>query len=246
VAIVGARAADEPGQSLAFQIASDLASEGVIVVSGGAVGIDQAAHRGSLAGGGKTVIVLGCGLDVDYPAGSRELRGAVTRSGAVVTELSPGASPKPHHFPRRNRLVAALSEAVLVVQAGVRSGALSTAGIARKLGRPVLAVPGTPGAALTRGTHGLLRRGALLAEGADDVLRAMDRRRRSAEPRREAAAPQLDGLEALLHESIRKGSLSADELARSVDRPVSEVLVALLGLEMQGLVVNRGGCYERS
>ena len=164
VALVGSREADRQGTAFASELAADLAGHGVTVVSGGARGIDQAAHWGAIEGGGATVVVLGCGLAVDYPKGSAELREAAAASGAVVTELEADVPPRPGNFPRRNRIVAALSDAIVVVQAAARSGALSTARLGRELGRPLLAVPGLPGAPLSAGTHGLLREGAILAE----------------------------------------------------------------------------------
>jgi len=249
VSIVGSRAADRGGITFASRLAFDLAEQGVTIVSGGARGIDQAAHSGALDAGGRTVIVLGCGLDVDYPKGSGPLRVRAASAGAVVTELDDGTPPLPGHFPRRNRIVAALADAVIVVQAGARSGALSTARRAQDIGRPVLAVPGTPGAALTRGTHGLIKRGALLTEGPEDVLAAMGRnlfpqRRLITHP--EAPVPCLSGLPAAVHESLLGVPASADELARSVDQPVGDVLAALVDLELRGLVRSQGGCYERT
>lgn len=247
VAVVGARAADRQGLRLTRELASDLARAGVTVVSGGANGIDKAAHLGALEGGGSTVMVLGCGLEVEYPAGSFELRARVAASGAVISELEPREKPRPLHFPRRNRIVAALSDAVVVVQAGERSGALVTARMGRALGLKVLAVPGLPNAALTRGTHGLLRAGALLAEGAGDVLTAIGLGPMSVGSER--ARPHgvhLTGVSAAIFEWLSRGPASTDDLARGLKRPVSEILAALVELEVDGLVACNGGCYERS
>lgn len=244
VAIVGSRAADRLGLRLTRRIAADLASAGVTVISGGARGIDQAAHRGALDSGGPTVMVLGCGIDVDYPRGSEELRREVAEAGAVISELAPDTPPRPGHFPRRNRIVAALVEAVLVVQAGAKSGALVTARMAREQGRPVLAVPGLPGAALTRGTHGLLRQGARLAESAADVLAAIGLEAGPGEL--PATPPKLSGLPGRVVRLLDQGPASAEEVARSVGRPVSEVLGLMVELELQGLVTCHAGCYERT
>jgi DNA processing protein len=246
VAVVGARAADRQGLRVARELASDLARAGVAVVSGGANGIDKAAHLGALEGGGATVMVLGCGLEVEYPAGSLELRARVAASGAVVSELEPLEKPRPLHFPRRNRIVAALSDAVVVVQAGERSGALVTARMGRALGLEVLAVPGTPNAPLTRGTHGLLRSGALLAEGAADVLTAMGLgpmsvRSGEARPR----GVRLSGVNAEIVDWLSGGPASTDDLARGLNRHVSEILAALVELEVDGIVACSGGNYER-
>lgn len=248
VAIVGSRSANRQGLRIAHELASDVARAGVTVVSGGARGIDWAAHTGALEGGGQTVMVLGCGHGVEYPKGCIALREQVSDAGAVISELPEDAKPRPLNFPKRNRIVAALAEALVVVQAGERSGALVTAKLAKGLDAPVLAVPGLPNTALTRGTHGLLRKGAILAESANDILTAI-----GLEPMREGACESLSGegsphLEGL-HEAVAKwldsGPASPDEMARGLKRPVGDVLATLVELEMEGLVSSHGGCYER-
>jgi DNA processing protein len=215
----------------------------VTVLSGGARGIDQAAHLGALDAGGVTVMVLGCGLAVDYPKGSWELRQRVAESGAVISELPPDAPPRPSQFPRRNRIAAALVDAVLVVQAGERSGALVTARLAQELGRKILAVPGMPGTPLTRGTHGLLRQGALLAESSRDVMTAIGLEAADAPPGE--PPPRLRGVAAKVVRLLDGGPTSAEEVARAIDRPVGEALALLVELELEGLVSCQAGCYER-
>jgi DNA processing protein len=160
VAIVGARRASAAGQAVARKIGRDLGRRGVPVVSGFAVGVDAAAHDGAIGWGGSSVGVLGCGLDVDYPRQHRELRQALATSGALVSEYAPADRPAPWRFPHRNRLIAALSRAVIVVEAGVMSGALSTARWAADLGREVLAVPGCILGPANAGSNLLLRDGA--------------------------------------------------------------------------------------
>lgn len=246
VAIVGARSANRQGLRMADELASDVARAGVTVVSGGARGIDWAAHTGALEGGGRTVMVLGCGHGVEYPKGSNALREQVTDAGAVVSELPVDARPRPLNFPKRNRIVAALADAVVVVQAGERSGALVTAKLAKGLDTKVLAVPGIPNTPLTRGTHGLLRGGAILVETADDILTAI-----GLEPMREGVrepslvAPKLEGLHEAVAKWLDSGPASPDELARGLKQPVSDVLSILVELELEGLVSSHGGCYER-
>ncbi len=242
-AIVGARSADAAGLSFARALAMGLARAGVVVVSGGARGIDQAAHTGALDGGGKTIMVLGCGLEVDYPRGSETLRRGVATTGAVVTELPPDTTPRPAHFPRRNRIIAALAEVVVVVQGGERSGALITARLAKALGRPVLAVPGRPGAPLTRAPHGLLRNGAGLVEHAADVLACMGLECPDDGVLRELGPTiRLTGLGAKIVRQLNRGPASVDELSRGLDWSVGEVLSGLVELEMDGVVTSRGGC----
>jgi DNA processing protein len=171
VAIVGSRHADLYGQEVAARFARYLAAAGVVVISGFARGIDEAAHQGALAAWrGRTVAVLACGMGVDYPRGHRWLAEAIAGQGALVSEFQNGATPRPWHFPRRNRTIAALAAVTLVVQATPRSGALLTAYHARRLGRPVCAVPGPVTSALSAGPHALVRDGATLVSHPEEVL----------------------------------------------------------------------------
>lgn len=175
VAVVGTRAASAYGLRVARATAEALARAGVVVVSGLARGVDGAAHAGAIAGGSATLAVLGCGADVVYPPEHVGLADDVAAHGALLSEHPPGTPPQPGHFPRRNRIVAALVQAVVVVEAGTSSGALLTARLAAEAGREVLAVPGPVDRGTHAGCHRLLRDGATLCEGADDVLRALGR-----------------------------------------------------------------------
>jgi len=170
VAVVGTRGASPYGLRVAHALGKALARAGLVVVSGLARGIDGAAHAGALAGGGPTVGVLGCGVDVVYPPEHAALAGEIAACGALLSEHPPRTSPHPGHFPRRNRIVAALSRAVIVVEAPLDSGALVTARLAADLGRDVLAVPGPVDRGTHAGCHRLLRDGARLCEGIQDVL----------------------------------------------------------------------------
>ena len=169
VAMVGARAATNYGTTVAHEIAADLAAEGVVVVSGGAFGIDTAAHRGALAAQGVTIAVLANGIDQVYPVGNTSLLHAVMATGVVMTELPPGMHPTRQGFLARNRLIAALGGATLVVEAAARSGSASTVTRALELGRDVMAVPGPVTSMMSVGTHELIRDGATLVISADDV-----------------------------------------------------------------------------
>ncbi len=177
VAIVGSRRATPQGLALARDLAAALVERGAVIVSGLAHGIDAAAHEGALRAGGTTVAVLGCGVDVPYPRRNRDLARRIRERGALVSEYWPGTPPAPWRFPARNRIVAGLAGAVAVVEAGRRSGALITADFALELGRPVLAVPGWPGAVASEGCNALLRAGAALLETAEDVIAEMSGRR---------------------------------------------------------------------
>ncbi|HYM21868.1 MAG TPA: DNA-processing protein DprA, partial [Vicinamibacterales bacterium] len=170
VAIVGSRAASPYAVSVAERLARDLARAGLVVVSGLARGVDSAAHRGALAGGGATIAVLGSGVDVIYPPEHEALAREIAQEGAVISELVAGTPPLPQFFPLRNRIISGLSRAVVVVEAGEKSGSLITARAALEQGRDVLAVPGNVLSGRNRGNHALLRDGAKIVESADDIL----------------------------------------------------------------------------
>jgi len=170
VAIVGSRAATPYGLEVAGQLAFDLASQGVTIVSGLARGADSSAHRGALRASGTTVGVLGSGVDVIYPREHLSLANAIVERGAIVSELPPGMRPDPGFFPRRNRIISGLSRAVVVIEANEKSGSLITARCAAEQGRDVLAVPGNVLTGRNRGAHALLRDGAKIVESADDIL----------------------------------------------------------------------------
>ncbi len=173
VAIVGSRRANNYGRSLAGKIAGDLAARGLTIISGGARGVDTAAHKGALAAGGRTIVVLGCGVDVNYPAENKALFTAVSESGAVISEFPLGSTPEPWRFPPRNRLISGMSLGVLVCQSPEASGALITASYAAEQGRDVYAVPGNVDDDRNSGCHKLIKDGAKLVESALDVFQEL-------------------------------------------------------------------------
>ncbi len=175
VAVVGARACSGYGAQVARTLASELAVSGVTVVSGMARGVDAEAHRGALDADGLTVAVLGCGIDRNYPAAHGELARRITEQGGVVSEYEPGVEPAPWRFPARNRIIAALADAVVIVEARNRSGALITVDLAMEIGRPIYAVPGEITSLLSEGTNDLIRHGhATALTSADQILAALD------------------------------------------------------------------------
>ena len=176
VAIVGSRRATPYGLDVAERLGAALGARGVTVVSGLARGIDSAAHRGALESGGRTIAVLGSGVDVIYPPENRRLAGRIVEAGAVISQFAPGTRPLPYHFPERNRVIAGLALAVVVVEAAEKSGALITAGFAAELGREVLAVPGRVSSPESRGAHRLIQDGAGLVQDADEVIAALPAR----------------------------------------------------------------------
>ncbi len=176
IALVGSRRATAYGLSAAETLAADLAARGVTIVSGLARGIDTAAHRGALRVGGRTIAVLGSGVDVVYPPENARLAEEIAARGALVSQFAPGTPPLPHHFPTRNAVIAGLSLAVVVVEAAERSGSLITARLAAELGREVLAMPGRATAPESRGANRLIQDGAALALGWEDVVAALPER----------------------------------------------------------------------
>ena len=171
VAVVGARSCTDYGAHVARRLAFDLAAAGVTVISGLARGIDGWAHRGALEAGGRTIAVLGCGIDRDYPRAHAELARQITQTGGILSEYEPGIAPEPWRFPARNRIVAALADVVVIVEARERSGALITVDLAMEIGRPIYAIPGETTSALSAGTNQLIRQGhATLITSAADVL----------------------------------------------------------------------------
>jgi DNA processing protein len=236
VAVVGTRAPDREGRRFARELGEALAGAGVVVVSGCALGIDAAAHEGALEAGGETIAILGTGVDVVYPAVHRALQERIAARGALVSELSPGTPPRREHFPQRNRIVAALSSATIVVQAGPRSGALSTAAIARRLGRPVVAVPWSPYEPRGEGTAALLRKGAAFAGSVADVLVvvgcAPNARTIAAGP----PAPPADPADAAIVAALSEGPLYLTEIVDETGLPASVAARKLFSLVQSGRV----------
>ena len=232
LAIVGSRHPTTAGERFARQVAADVAAAGVCVVSGLALGIDAAAHAGALDAGGRTAAVLGCGIDRLYPRRNAALGERVAASGAVVSEWGPGVLPAPWRFPARNRLIAALACATLVIEAGGRSGALITADWALALGRDVLAVPGAVWMALGEGTNRLLRAGAQPVTCAEDALDALGL---SPVPPR-TPAPPLEGLPGAVWAALRARPMRREEVALAIGGAAGVLGAALTELELGGLL----------
>jgi DNA processing protein len=210
------------------------------VVSGLARGIDGWAHRGALDAAGKTIAVLGCGVDRDYPRAHASLARQIEESGLLVSEYPPGVPPAPWRFPARNRLVAGLCLATVVVEARDRSGALITADLALEEGREVLAVPGEITSSLSRGTNALLRLGAVPVTGVEDVLEAIGISAPVA-----PLEPRYDGPIGVVLAALDAGAATADELARATGLASGVVAAALTELELSGVVDSRSGVYRR-
>jgi DNA processing protein len=239
VAIVGSRGASQYAKTMARTLAAGLSHAGIVVTSGMARGVDAAAHAGCLDAGGRTMAVLGTGVDVIYPAEHAALTERVIRSGLLVSELEPGERPYAWHFPRRNRIISGLSRAVVVVEASEKSGSLITARMALEQGREVMAVPGSVLYGRNRGAHALIKDGAMPVEDAADILDALGYRGRPAEP--------TDGngsaLEGALQEAGPEG-LDLDRLSKATGMEADAVLSALTALELDGRAERlTGGVY---
>jgi len=251
VAIVGSRRPSPYGEAVAEQLAADLARAGVVVVSGLALGCDAAAHRGALVGGGVTVAVMGTGVDIVYPASHARLAEEILAAGgALVSQFPNGTEPRRHHFPARNLTMAALSDAVVVVEAVQGSGALITAEAALDLHKEVMAVPGSIFSPLSVGTHALIRDGAGLVQNARDILAALGVGREVLDD--PLAAPsrlgfglpaERDGILVHLSDVL---AVSAAELARKLHLPIAEVLGRLTSLELDGAVRRHEAGYVRA
>lgn len=238
VAVVGARACSAYGRSVTRSLSRELAAAGLVVVSGMARGIDGEAHRGALEAGGTTVAVLGCGVDRDYPAAHAELARRIGEHGLVVSEYEPGIEPAPWRFPARNRIIAGLCSATVVVEARERSGALITADFALEEGRDVLSVPGEITSSLSAGTNALLRLGAIPVTCAGDVLELFD-----LEPVRAAHADlgaTAQAVLALLGDSPR----TADEISQAAGIEPAPLSASLMELELAGRITLEDGVYR--
>lgn len=243
VAVVGTRDPTPAGRLVAQQLARALASAGLTVVSGLARGVDGAAHRGALEANGRTLAVLGCGIDQTYPAQHRALRRQIEARGAVLSELPWGAAPLAHHFPRRNRIISGLSVGVLVTEAAARSGSLITARLAAEQGREVFAVPGPIHVEQSRGPNGLIKQGAKLVERVEDILEellpqleapARDRLMQRIGSGVAAAAP-LDGEETVVYNLLSFEPTPIDDLIVKSGLPAGTVNSLLLAMELRGL-----------
>jgi DNA processing protein len=251
VAIVGSRRPSPYGEAVAEQLGLELARAGVVVISGLALGIDAAAHRGALNGGGVTVAVMGTGVDVIYPAAHGALAEAILAGGgALVSQFPDGTAPRRHNFPARNYTMAALSDVVVVAEAAEGSGALITAEAALDLHKEVMAVPGSVFSPLSVGTHSLIRDGAGLVQNARDVLAALHLGGEVLDD--PLATPkglgfklpaERDGILSHLSDVL---ALNAAEIARKLQLPIAEVLGRLTALELDGAVRRHGGGYVKA
>lgn len=244
IAVVGSRHATDYGISTTRRLCMDLVRQGVTVVSGMARGVDTAAHAGAIAAGGKTVAVLGSGMDCIYPRENERLYHQIAENGAVITEFALGTGPDAHHFPARNRIISGISHGTVVVEATARSGSLITARLAADQGREVFAVPGNIHSFKSVGTHTLIKEGAKLVAHAWDVLDEFA----SIQPRRpedstppESPRPNLTEAEAVVMDNLEADPVHIDDLARKLCLPSGRLSGILLQLELKGLATQSPG-----
>ncbi len=243
VAVVGSRRGTEAGRAVTEEFARELAQAGCTVVSGLARGVDAAAHRGAIAGGGRTIAVLGCGVDLTYPPEHDRLRREIDLHGAVLSELPLGSPPHSGHFPRRNRIISGLSLGVIVTEAAINSGSLITARLAADQGREVFALPGFVKSGTSRGTNALLKEGATLVESAQDVLDVLEPqldpwlRARLTRIAPSAPSPEpLSDQERAVANALSEEPSTIDNVVEATKLPVASVMAALLSLELKRLI----------
>jgi len=240
VAIVGTRRVTAYGRQVAENIAGSLARNGLTIISGLARGVDSIAHQAALDAGGRTIAVMGSGLDRIYPPENRHLAGQIRENGALISEFSPGTPPEASNFPQRNRLISGLSLAVIVIEAGQKSGALITAGFAADQGREVFAVPGNITSPGSVGTNRLIQNGAYPLLSAEQVLETLELSM-VAEHRSARVTLPSDAVEAQLFETLGLEPLHIDEITNRTEIPVEKVTATLALMELKGMVRQVGG-----
>lgn len=233
VAVIGSRKCSEYGLMAARVFSKPLAEAGVVIVSGMARGVDSMAHRGALSGGGKTIAVLGCGVDIVYPAENRELRNEIVSNGAVISEYPPGLSPRPAFFPARNRIISGLSQGVLVTEAGKKSGTLITVTQATEQGREVFAVPGNISSRLSDGTNNLIRDGATPVSDYTDILFAL----KISQPEEKKPEKKfvLARDEKQVYDTLGFDAVSVETIIETTNFNPGRVMLLLAQLEIKGL-----------
>ncbi|HEX9751251.1 MAG TPA: DNA-processing protein DprA [candidate division Zixibacteria bacterium] len=240
--VVGSRSATEYGVRITRQLVGEIAAAGIVIVSGFAQGIDTVAHTTALEASGQTIAVWGCGPDVIYPSENRALAERIVAQGMLVTEFPFGAAPERHHFPIRNRLIAALSDGVLVTQARARSGALLTAEHAVEQGKNVYAIPGEIGRDQFVGSHELLKQGARIVTSADDILSDFELSRAPGINKRATMPmPTLTDIEKRVYDGLGTSACPIDRLAVSLNLPAGECARVLVGLELKGVITRSAG-----
>ncbi len=241
IAIVGTRHPTEQGRIFGFGLARSLAENGIVVASGMAEGIDSVAHAGVLEAGGHTIAVWGCSLDYVYPPTNKSLAKRIRQDGTIYSEYLPGTHPDRTYFPERNRIISGLSDGVVVVEAGRKSGALITAAHALEQNRPIFAVPGHPSAPTSIGTNELIKSGAVLLTSADDVFSELPRLKGELVIKRITELPNLTPMEKEILDHCSVEPVQIDQISRAVRVPIEDLTQFLLALELKGIIRELSG-----
>jgi len=241
IAIVGSRSASEEGRHFASKLAIELTSDNISVVSGMARGIDTAAHRGVISAKGRTIAVFGSSLDIIYPPEGKVLAKEIINSGCIFSEHLPGTKPLGKNFPKRNRIISGLSQGIVVIEAALRSGALSTAGHALKQNREVFAVPGSPRHETSKGANKLIKDGATLLTSVDDIYNELPLLIGEIQANRVKEIPDLTESERDIINLFTGDPVHIDSISRLLEKPVTDLMQILLALELKGLVKELSG-----
>jgi DNA processing protein len=246
VALVGSRQSTSYGRRIAERLAGDLIRAGFTIISGLARGIDGIAHRAALKAGGRTVAVLAGGLSKIYPPEHTELAREVETAGALVTEAAMRMEPMAAMFPARNRLISGLARGVVVIEAAAKSGALITARHAAEQGHPVFAVPGPLDSPLSAGSHHLVRQGAILIRGAEDILEELEGVKSPVRPAESPPQVEMDDVQRRIWQFLQEGPRHIDEMVQQLQLSLPQISGALLSLEMRKAIRRlAGNKYER-
>lgn len=243
LAVVGSRRPTDYGLRMASRMVGELASAGVVIVSGLAYGIDGAAHQAALEAGGITAAVFGCGLDTIYPSGHKGLSERILKLGCLISEFPKGTRPEPFNFPVRNRIVAGLSDGVLVIEAGEKSGALLTANMALDQGRDVLAIPGSVDNNMSFGPNALIKQGAVAVTSAEDIFVNFGWHKSEAPQKADIDISKLSKEEHRIFEQISVQPVHIDELNRKSQLGPGKIAEALLNLELKGFIMRKPGNF---
>ena len=237
IAVVGSRRSSEYGRMAARKISCQLARAGVAVISGMARGIDTMAHKGALAAAsGYTAAVFGCGVDIVYPPENKSLYTTILERGSIISEYPPGTIPAAGNFPARNRIISGLANGTLVIEAGLKSGALITVDFALEQGREVYALPGNINSSFSEGTNKLLKDGAKMITSVDDILEDLDIAARPGSPKPAAQAAVLDFFETLVYNALEDGEKGLEELIQITNLPPGQLNAVLTLMEIKGII----------
>jgi DNA processing protein len=241
IAIVGSRSSSEAGRLFTEKLATDLASNGITIISGMARGIDTAAHKGAIRAGKRTIAVFGSSLDIVYPPEGRDLANKIAGNGCIFSEYPPGTKPDPHNFPERNRIISGLSQGVVVIEAAKKSGALSTAAHAISQNREVFAVPGPPNSAYSIGTNRLIKEGARLLTSSADIFAELPRLKGRVKVKNLIKTEDLTDTEKSILKHFAESPVHIDNLSRKLETPMPDLLQILLALELKGIIKELSG-----